>query len=480
MQGWGGLAASWLGIGLAGAGAAATPPAGEPDLRPGEVVERVVCRADPQWSYALCLPSAYDASRSWPVLYALDPGARGRVPVERFREAAETYGWVVAGSNDSRNGPLEPSLRALAAVIKDTRTRLRTDERRLYLAGFSGGARAASVFASLNAARIAGIVACGAGLEQGVEPASIRHAYYLGIVGGRDFNYLEMRELDRRLRTEGIAHRLILTDERHAWPPPGICARALGWLELVAMAGGLRATDEALVASVLRVEEDAARALEQTGDLEWAAVAYEGTAPLARTLGPAGVINGRLEALETSGELRRQVREEEARARDERETLAGFGRALVRLRDAPISEVYLERTLDELHLERLVKTARKDPSSKQGQLAVRLLSSLTVEARSHGWRALDAGDGARSALFFETAMRASALDPGVENDLRVWLACAASRAGNRKRALKLLREAAAAGFDDRQFLEQEPSLEGLRTSPEFTEILRLLSAAARP
>ena len=88
----------------------------------------------------------------------------------------------------------------------------------------------------------------------------------------------------------------------------------------------------------------------------------------------------------------------------------------------------------------------------------------------------DAGDGARAGLFFETAMRASALHAPAQNDLRVWLACARSRAGDSKGALKLLREAVAAGFDDREFLQEEPSLARLRERPEFQEILRSLPA----
>ena len=182
-------------------------------------------------------------------------------------------------------------------------------------------------------------------------------------------------------------------------------------------------------------EEKAALALEEKGDLEWAAVAYDGTAPLARALDPACAIPRRREALLTQEELRRQVKEEDERARTEKDTLARFGRALVQIRDGPIFEVYFDRMLDDLGLARLVKTARTTPGSKEGQMAARLLTSLAVEARSLGGSAMDAGDGPRAALFFETAMRASELDARMENSLRVWLACAKSRAGDGKRAL---------------------------------------------
>jgi predicted esterase len=465
-----------LGVALGAALAGAPASAAGPSLPRGEVVERVACRADPTKSYALYLPSGYDASRPWPIVFALDPAARGRVPVERFRAAAETWGYVVAGSNDSRNGPLEPSARAFAAVAEDVRSRLRLDERRFYLAGFSGGARAASVLAGLEVVKVAGLVACGAGLSPGIEPEQIPPAYHLGIVGGRDFNYLEMRELDRRLRADGVAHRLILTDEPHAWPPAEVCTRALGWLELVAMASGLRPRDEAVIASVLDAEEAAASALEGAGDLEWAAVVYEGTAPVARALRPASAIPGRLEALAARKELRRQQDKEDERARAERETLARFGRALAHLRDAPTTQVDLHRTLDELGLARLVKAGRAAPGSKDGQMSARLLAALAAEARSLGRVALDAGDGTRAGLFFETSMRASELDARAHEDLRVWLACARSRAGDSKGALRLLREAVASGFDEREFLQQEPSLAGVRATPEFQEILRSLPA----
>src|SRR5690348_17102495 len=71
----------------------------------GQLVERIVALNDASQSYALYLPSNYTPDRKWPILYAFDPGAHGRAPVERFKEAAEKYGWIVVGSNNSRNGP---------------------------------------------------------------------------------------------------------------------------------------------------------------------------------------------------------------------------------------------------------------------------------------------------------------------------------------------------------------------------------------
>src|ERR1700687_4669781 len=73
-------------------------------LKAGVVLREVQTLARPEQSYALYLPSAYSSDKRWPIVYAFDPGARGSLPVELMKEAAESYGYIVAGSNNSRNG----------------------------------------------------------------------------------------------------------------------------------------------------------------------------------------------------------------------------------------------------------------------------------------------------------------------------------------------------------------------------------------
>src|SRR6267143_2302869 len=79
--------------------------ASQPDQWPrGEIVESVACKSDLQQSYALYLPSQYTPDKKWPMLYAFDPGARGKLPVSLFKDAAEKFGFIVVGSNNSKNG----------------------------------------------------------------------------------------------------------------------------------------------------------------------------------------------------------------------------------------------------------------------------------------------------------------------------------------------------------------------------------------
>src|SRR6185503_58837 len=128
----------------------------------GQIVDRVEALNDSSQTYALYLPSNYTPNRKWPVLYAFDPGARGRMPVERFKEAAEKYGWIVLGSNNSRNGPWNVTAAAWNAMLTDTHPRFAIDDERMYATGFSGGARVAVQIAA-GCKCLAGVIANGAG-----------------------------------------------------------------------------------------------------------------------------------------------------------------------------------------------------------------------------------------------------------------------------------------------------------------------------
>ena len=137
-------------------------PAYAQDLRRGEIIDSVAALDDPSETYSLYLPSTYTPDRQWSVLMGFHPGARGRAIVEKYRAAAEAFGYIVAASNTSRNGPWEVSAHAAKAMSGDVYRRFSVNPDRIYLTGFSGGARVAMQIA-LAGNRIAGVIASGAG-----------------------------------------------------------------------------------------------------------------------------------------------------------------------------------------------------------------------------------------------------------------------------------------------------------------------------
>src|SRR5688572_11599284 len=95
----------------------------------GTLDERVVC-ADGAHTYALYLPEGYDPDAAWPVLLVMDPRGRAVMAAEPFFAAADTYGWVVASSYDTRSDVMsgqDPNGPAVAAVLGDVQTRVPID-----------------------------------------------------------------------------------------------------------------------------------------------------------------------------------------------------------------------------------------------------------------------------------------------------------------------------------------------------------------
>ncbi len=233
------------------------------------ITDPVRCTADPSQTYALYVPSNYSPDRAWSAIFAFDPRARGAAAVERFQAAAEMYGYIVAGSNNSRNGSWESSLASINAMSVDVGTRFPIDHRRIYTAGLSGGTRVA-LHVALGTGKIAGVIAASAGYPDSQPRKSVPFAFF-GTAGTEDFNYLEMRQLDRALTTP---HRVVIFEGGHTWLSSDLAIEALEWMEIQAMKSGRRPPDEALVEKIFA--QRAAQAGHDCVALESLAADFEG------------------------------------------------------------------------------------------------------------------------------------------------------------------------------------------------------------
>jgi len=230
-------------------------------VQPGTVSDPVQCASDAAQSYALFLPSSYSPDRTWTVLFAFHPAARGRLMVEKYQAAAEQYGVIVAASNNSRNGPHAVSAAAAQAMSVDVSRRFSIDPQRVYLTGMSGGARVALTLA-LSGNNIAGVIASSAGYPDSQPRATVPFALF-STTGTEDFNYLEMRVLDRTLTSP---HFLAVFQGGHTLPPNDVAFEAVEWMELQAMQSGRRSRDQKIAATIL--EKRRARIVASTSPAE--------------------------------------------------------------------------------------------------------------------------------------------------------------------------------------------------------------------
>ncbi|HEY9231418.1 MAG TPA: hypothetical protein VIS78_04710, partial [Blastocatellia bacterium] len=335
-----------------------SPPSGfafqSDPLTRGAVIERVVCRAAAEQSYALFLPAGYTPQKAWPIIYCFDPAARGRVPVERFKAAAEKYGVIVAGSNNSRNGTGDVAA-AVRAMMNDTRERLAIDPRRVYTAGFSGGGRVATGVALSLGNAVAGVVACGGGFPASVTPTrSVTFALF-ATAGIEDFNYPEMRSLTRAFERLGLANRFATFEGGHDWLPPALAEEAVTWLELQAMKTNRSARDEAFINERFEQSVSRARAAESAGKSYEAYIRFSEAASDFKGLRDIAEIERRAAELKDAKEVRQAIKQEDEQEREQQTRIAELYRLKAALRSQD------ER--QELASDRLTEFSEQPPKS---------------------------------------------------------------------------------------------------------------------
>jgi tetratricopeptide (TPR) repeat protein len=432
----------------------------------------VVCRNIPAQSYALYLPTGYDRERRWPILYVFDPAARGRVGVQQFEAAAEQYGYIVVCSNNSRNGPREPILEAIIAMWQDTHLRFALDNSRIYTSGFSGGARVASFFSRVVRQPVTGIIACGAGLSTVLTPQQVKPTLYYGILGSGDFNYREMMQLDRQLDDLGTVHQLVVYIGPHAWPPQELCRRAFEWLEVWAMKGSLRARDDRLIEGLYQRELARAEELERQGRIYLAVRAYGYMISLFGDLLDVKALEGKRARLMESEAFKQFSRQEIKRNRQESRLLQKFIQVFGYLEgDNPLPQ-NLNKTFDALEIKTLERLARDEDVYNSG-LGSRQLYNLAVQARQRGIEYLQGGQIRRAVIFYEIAVRTNNAAVYTPYD-HYNLACAYARDKQTRKALKHLKLAVDAGFNNPSSLKTDPDLSNLRSHKEFQKILNRL------
>jgi predicted esterase len=439
------------------------------ELARGVVIEKVECLNDARQTYALYLPTSYTREKKFPVLYAFDPSARGRVPVERFRAAAEKYGWIVVGSNNSRNGPLKPSLAAASAVVEDTRRRLSIDEARVYAAGFSGGARLAVTLASTCGGCIAGVIACGAGFPPDIKASSSTAFALFVTMGVEDFNFPEIVRLESELGKLSSPHRIELFDGRHEWASAELSAVAVGWMELQAVKSGRRKGDAGLVEELWKEglrraaeQESAGRAYEAYRIYRALEIDYDGIRDVSAA-------REKVRRLAGGREVKSALKEQEDEARRQRELMSELLH-LLEARRGVENRVEASGSFG-THIKTLKGKSRQEKDGTERRVARRTLNAIFVLLIEEGLRYRDSAKASLDSLFYlETAAEIEPDNPFVQ----FHLACVYSLRGEKRRGLQALTLAVEKGFAGRAEITGNRSLDPLREEEGYKKLLERL------
>ncbi len=444
------------------------PPSGNAtptgrSLQRGVLIPSVSTQAAPDQSYALYVPSNYAPDRNWPIIFVFDPGAQGSRPLTLMKDAAERYGYILAGSNNSRNGDMKEQLEAPRQMWNDTRTYLAIDSRRIYFAGFSGGARLASYLAQVCDCSRA-VFLNGAALLQGAPPVSERKFAAFSLAGLGDFNYAEILDLDNKLESLEQPHFFLRFNGEHEWAPATAWDQAFAWATLLEMKNGVRDRDSALIAAELS---------ESVERIQKQAASGESYLALQETRGMITVFDG-LTATTSLSELaatlekdpRTRAGAKSEKSEIDRQHIRGDAiiRSIISLQEYPSSQAALSAILSQVRelQERLIK--EKNPSEKR--VLQRTLGSVFIMSMETGGAILQKGNPANAQPYFQIAAETS---PDSSWPFLSLARCHAAR-GNKKDAIRDLKRAIEIGYpldSLTDFVKKDPNLAQLALTGEY-------------
>jgi len=180
------------------------------------------------YHYKLWVPEGYaaDPKKTWKTIFIADPN--GKAKLGAMGDWIKTHGYIAVMLEESKNGPWEPTIGNFLAAHEDVVKRMRVAEGKKVATGFSGGARASSLFVTL-APGFGGLIFQGAGCSDLNPDGSyivkdIKVKAIAGTFGKKDMNYGNAAKLKKAF---GARIEIFEFEGGHQWAPKEIVELAL-------------------------------------------------------------------------------------------------------------------------------------------------------------------------------------------------------------------------------------------------------------
>lgn len=435
----------------------------------GHVAEKIVSRSDPAMSYALYLPAAYSKARKWPLLIAMDPRGRALIPMELYREEAEKLGYIIVSSyNTQSDAAWAPNVSAMKAIVSDIPQMFAIDDRRIYLTGFSGTAMGGWSFANNLSPHVAGLINfCGAVYDWSKPLKGAGYSFF-GASGTKDFNYEDMRTLDKTLDGIGISHRIVYFDGEHEWGPKQTCAEGLDWMELQAMKSNLRPRDQKWIDGLFESRMHVAQAFESSGDSFEASREYESIERDFTGIEPLEPVAAKIKSLADAKAVKETMRKMDRLADDQQEFVQKLFAYLNEAHFPTEPKAEVDR-MNDLQIPALLKQASNSNDHLKALWAQRMLEIAFVQTSFYVPRKyLESKDAPRAIKVLALAER---IKPDNQRVLymKAWASVVAN---NEEDALKLLTRMAELSYiPSADALANDPNFAPLQKNPAFVRLL---------
>jgi len=375
-------------------------------------------------------------------------------------------GYIVACSNNSRNGLNWTTIADIFSNFwDDVHSRLHVDEKRTFAAGFSGGSRLATTFASRCRGCLAGVIGCGAGFPGDIQPDDKTTFAYFGIVGVDDFNFGEMWQLEKKLSKLSAPYRFETFSGGHEWAPKESIERALAWLSVQSIKTGTAESNKPFLEEQLKTRLNLGEQLLANKQYIEADRAFASIVRDFQGLLDVGVATQKSEQVSKLPEVKKEMSTEEDLYRRQ---LREAGEIRMLWMKAPEPDMTQPpRALAILRLAEFRKSKEQPNDSKDRRLARRILSHLTIESFETAQAGLRDNDYTIALANYELVKEIDPKNPNVHYEIaRIY-----GLKRQKKPALQFLEEAVTLGFKDLTRLKADEAFSSLTEEPRYQKLI---------
>lgn len=432
-------------------------------IQRGIVIDTIYCKENKLHSYAIYLPTNYIAAKQYPVIYSFDPHGEGKTPVTKYKELAEKYEYILVGSNNSKNGnSWEESNTISTELFNDVIKRFSINTQRVYLLGFSGGARIANTLTILNGA-INSVICCGAAAPITTTQQPRNNYAIIGLVGNEDFNYIEMKKYDMiDIAGHSLKHYLLTYNGKHEWPNETTMDEAFLWLELNNMRKDISNKNETLINTSLT---PLLNELKKSNEQHQTAEAYHLSKKIINFYDGLAPINECFETykkMSASAEIDRMLKNEEALWRTEETKKQEYIKHFQGNSTAWWTK----------EIKNLEKKSNLKSNKQEALMYKRIINFLSLVAYMNTSNAMK--QNAPQAVDYYTQLY-KIIDPK-NKDAFYFRAIYEAQNGNENDAIANLNNAVANGFNDGHTLQKETAFNKIRNSPSFIELQKRITS----
>ncbi len=416
-------------------------------LKTGEVISSVTSLQDASQSYALYLPKNYNDSLKFSVIIFFDPHGSGSYPLSKYNLLAEQFGYILMGSNNSKNGLQFEQTNAIANnLLNEAASRYSVDQKRISFVGFSGGAKVALMNAASQTG-LSSVIYCGATIPfdniQQLPPA-------LGFAGEGDLNYTEVMASGSTLTEKKIVHVIIEWKGKHEWPDSVSFEDAFFWCGFNAMRNKTVPVDQQLIRQYLGKKN---KLLAGNQNVLVQYNIYNQMIAFLKDLAAVSFYQLKIDAIVKTNSFRKEIQRKQNILQTESNLKQNY--------------VQCFESKDENWWRSEIARMRKIKTGDQEKMYQRLLGYLSLASYSYSNNAIKQNNFPAARQFLAIYKLS---DP--ENSEQPFLAaCLYAREGDQQKAVASLQEALQLGFKDKNKIETEESFNSLRSNPEFNKLL---------